>query len=248
MNNNHTYTKVTHAGRPYGARMARLYGADASDTQALGHWRAGKDSTVYKECYDNVLPMNALLANAMFNGRKHEQYHLPRGSLEPPEALINTLFPWAEEEQLALVRRQREHGLVASDIALEHFLKMLIWLRRVIVQDAAVLAIKYLSCQLFTHPPFNTPLFHSFVVGSSKTLHDAEDEARARLTILPDAIASSFRGIISNQTIQAKRDHGINQQAFADVNQRLNLLTSLVSASMGSSTRKKKVLDDFQCK
>jgi hypothetical protein len=88
--NGHTYTKSTHASRSYAARTARQYGADSSDTQALGHWKGGRDSTVYKECYDNVLPMNAMLANAMFSGTRHDLYDLPRDKLGAYFFLLNS--------------------------------------------------------------------------------------------------------------------------------------------------------------
>jgi hypothetical protein len=79
--NGHSYSKVTHAGRGYAAKKSREYGADSSDTHALGHWKSGaNDSTVYR-VYDSVLPMDSMLAVAMFNARKRENYVLVRDYL-----------------------------------------------------------------------------------------------------------------------------------------------------------------------
>lgn len=78
LHNNINISKVTHAARPYAAQTARSHGATVSGTKALGGWN---DSGSFRNCYDRHFPVDALLGAAMFNGRKPEEYFLPRDAL-----------------------------------------------------------------------------------------------------------------------------------------------------------------------
>ena len=64
-------SKVTHGGREFTAITARQHGASNYGTKAHGGW---SESGSFRECYDRVLPVDALLGAAMFNGRKPETY------------------------------------------------------------------------------------------------------------------------------------------------------------------------------
>lgn len=77
MKNDISITKVTHAGRVFAAQTARSHGASVSGTKALGCW---SESGAYA-VYDRGLPLDAMLAAAMFNGRKPENYFMPRSAL-----------------------------------------------------------------------------------------------------------------------------------------------------------------------
>lgn len=80
-------SKVTHAGRPFAAQTSRSHGASVSGTKALGGWN---ESGSFRGCYDRTFPLDALLGAGTFNGRKPEQYSLPRGELG--KSLLSTLL------------------------------------------------------------------------------------------------------------------------------------------------------------
>ncbi len=63
----------------------------------------------------------------------------------PPPELLISIFPWVEEEELALADRIVQFGKVAKDEALSYFLALLKYLRKVLIQDAAVLCSVYPS-------------------------------------------------------------------------------------------------------
>lgn len=71
-------SKVTHGGRTFAAMTARSHGASTDGTKALGGWH---EQGSFRACYDRALPVDALLASAMFNGRKPETYFLARDRL-----------------------------------------------------------------------------------------------------------------------------------------------------------------------
>ena len=110
--------------------------------------------------------------------------------------LLETIFPWVEEEQKAYEERCVEHGRKATNYALKHFLDVLVWFRSVILQDSAVLFSQYPNCALWNYAPFNTPEFKTFAQSSTDLLQRAEEEARLKLEQLPETVAASMRGVV----------------------------------------------------
>ncbi|KAF9059158.1 hypothetical protein BDP27DRAFT_1371825 [Rhodocollybia butyracea] len=70
-------SKATHAGQGYAAHTARQHGATKESVKAIG-WSAG-DS--FSACYDQALPLDALMGAAMFNGRNFASYFIARAAL-----------------------------------------------------------------------------------------------------------------------------------------------------------------------
>src|SRR6266404_8120268 len=66
------------------------------------------------------------------------------GPLEPPAELISQIFPWVEAEHRL--------GCPAQDITLRQFLHLLVWLRRVLLQDVAMLFSQKPACPVFQFP------------------------------------------------------------------------------------------------
>lgn len=109
--------------------------------KAVGGWSQG----ALHACYDHKLPVDGLLAASGFNGRKQESFFLPQDSLGklkfqgvsifvefilevPPPELLNSIFPWIEEEEIVLVDHVVRFGKVAKDEALIYFLNLLKYL------------------------------------------------------------------------------------------------------------------------
>jgi hypothetical protein len=71
-------TKATHATRHFAAQTARAHSASVTSTKALGRW---SETDAMANCYDRAIPIDALLAASMFNGRKPEEHFLARDAL-----------------------------------------------------------------------------------------------------------------------------------------------------------------------
>jgi hypothetical protein len=111
--------------------------------------------------------------------------------LEPPDDLIKQIFPWVESEQAALNTRSQQDAC-SKDIALRQFLKLLLWLRVVLLQDAAVLYMQYPHCRIFSFRPFNTKPFWDFAASSVETMTHAEAEACLAYKNLPEHLVAGL--------------------------------------------------------
>jgi Centromere DNA-binding protein complex CBF3 subunit, domain 2 len=153
---------------------------------------------------------------------------------------MKQIFPWIEQEQAALDARSVANPN-ARDFALKHFLALLKWLRRVLLQDAAVLSSSYGSLSFLTFPPFNTATFQAFASSSVPTIHQAEEEARLQLQNLPDQLAHTFRGLVTSSTLELQRMCTLQSHQITELTQTLRSLTDLVkmqSASKKSRCRR----------
>ncbi|KAF5385999.1 hypothetical protein D9615_002501 [Tricholomella constricta] len=213
--NNIEISKVTHTGRSFFVLYTRERGSAKEDTRHGGGWTA---TSSYDKSYDRVLPVAAMLAASGFNGKKQDSYFVARGQLEPPDDLCSTLFPWAESELAALDERIRILGNVATDVTLRSFLNFLQILRRIILQDAAVLFVKFPDCPLWRQAPFNRTEFREFAGTASVIIHRAEEEARHRLKDLPESVAASFRGMVMTSKMHQEQ----TREEIHDDNARLS--------------------------
>ncbi|KAF8513221.1 hypothetical protein JB92DRAFT_2830471 [Gautieria morchelliformis] len=124
-------SKVTHAMHVYAAEISHAHGTSMDDTKAL-----------------------ALLGATMFNAAKPENHALPRDCLEPPKEIVGGIFPWVEEEMEALHNRRDAHE-ECRDFALDRFLALLGFMRKILVQDLAVLFQNAPDSHIFSYEPFN---------------------------------------------------------------------------------------------
>ena len=95
------------------------------------------------QSYLTGLPLQFIRSMAGF-GTKPGKFYLPRANHAPPFTLQQQVFPWVEpwEERLRLSRQGKgwsEGGLDQEDLALEGFIKLMKYLRVVLLQDMAVL-------------------------------------------------------------------------------------------------------------
>lgn len=110
-----------------------------------------------------------------------------------------------EQEQLQLQLREKENRF-AKDIALMHFLRLMVYFRTVLIQDFAILFTKHPTCPIFKFPPFNSPCFREFVVQSSARITAVEQQSKLTLANLPRHVAETFRGAVSNLSLDQKRE------------------------------------------
>ena len=101
------------------------------------------------------------------------------------------MFPWVEKEQASLLARVRNNPLT-NDMALKQFLKLLVWLQQVLLQDAAILFSQNPTCPIFQHPIFHSATFCGYAESAHLTLADAEERAQLALKQLPDHLIQSL--------------------------------------------------------
>lgn len=155
---------------------------------------------------------------------------------EPPLELMQQVFPWIEEKQAALEARSTANPN-ARDFALKQFLTLLKWLRRVLLQDVAVLSTSsYGTIPLFAFAPFNTAAFQTFASGSATVIQRAAEDARLQLQNLPDQFAHTFRGLLANHTLEQQRIITDQNRKIEDLTQ---IITNLVGLSEMQSASKK---------
>jgi Centromere DNA-binding protein complex CBF3 subunit, domain 2 len=144
-----------------------------------------------------------------------------------------------EAEQAALHARQAS-GIKSSDIALKQFLRLLLWLRRVLLQDCAVLYSRYPSCGIFRYAPFNTPTFREFSSTSSAVILRAEEDARHALQNLPDNVVTSFRGLATDIKMDQQAQRVASDTRWDAMENRMNELSDMLGVIVGAKATKRR--------
>lgn len=165
---------------------------------------------------------------------------------EPPSTLTQLLFPWVEEEQQAYARRLEAKGRLATDICLKNFLALLVKLRRVLLQDAAVLYAKYPGCAVFGHAPFNMEEFRVFSGMSASIIEEAEQKSQLEWPGLPDTLQSALRGALHSVHIGLERDSQTMYQHQLRVEERLGAIDALVQMQFASKAQRKHAQSEFK--
>ena len=139
------HCKSTHYFRGEATRECQGQGVKRSDIQDLGRWERGS----MDNCYAMDLPIPAMRAMAGFSPH-HNNFFVKRDVMEVPPLLVKKIFPFIESEEL------EEKEKVTPNKAKLQFMKLLRYLRRVILQDACFLIRSFPR-----HPVFSHEIFHS---------------------------------------------------------------------------------------
>jgi Centromere DNA-binding protein complex CBF3 subunit, domain 2 len=156
--------------------------------------------------------------------------HLPS---EPPAELLAQVFPWVEREQAALLSRTRDNPL-SNDMALKQFLRLLIWLRKVLLQDAAVLFTQDPTFPIFRYSIFQSTTFRAFAAASQLTLTDAEEKARLAFEHLPDHLIRSLRGVLADTRMEQQQDREEHRRQLSAMDERFSRVETLLEALAGA--------------
>ncbi|CAD6948807.1 unnamed protein product, partial [Tilletia controversa] len=122
-------SKKTHLNRGGGARRAEDNGASEAQIRRAGRWSVEK----MQGCYLTGLPRESMRAMAGFSIHPGG-FFLPRGTTTPSKSLQQQIFSGVGDILL-----QVETGKLERDLAAQGFLKLLQYLRVVLIQDAVVL-------------------------------------------------------------------------------------------------------------
>ncbi|KAF7372566.1 hypothetical protein MVEN_00119200 [Mycena venus] len=214
-------SKVTHAGREFSVKTAREYEATIDGAKVLGSW---SDSGSFKPCYNRALPVDALLGVAMFDGARPEAHFLAREFLESPRELTVQIFPWVEDELLALEAREKANPF-ARDIALRQLFKLLVLFCTVVLQDGVILYKRYPDSHLFNYPPFNSIKFQQFAAASVNRLADIEAKANLALRNLPQNLVCRFQGAIAGVSLAQHAERDETRAYIQRLESQIQLLT-----------------------
>ena len=144
-------TKFTHYFRGDSTRKAEQLGVSSDDRNKQGRWSRGS----MENCYSLDLSEPSMRALAGFSPKFHN-FFIARDVLKPPPTLMHKVFP--EIDQML----QEEMEESKPNIAKLQFLKLLKYLRRVILQDACFLTEEYPNSILWKHNIFTSQEFQDF--------------------------------------------------------------------------------------
>jgi hypothetical protein len=134
----------THQGRGSAVRLAELLGVPEFDLRALGRWNV----TAMEGCYLSRLPRKAMRALAGFSPDQNN-FFLPR-DINVPDSLLSKIFPLVEQYQDAWSAKAPRN----RDLATAGFLKLLKYLRIVLLQDSISMIDLYPNLKIWKTPVF----------------------------------------------------------------------------------------------
>ena len=144
-----------------------------------------------------------------------------------PDELFNEIFP---EAQLWHQRHQSGHG-VESNIAAGGFLKLLLELHAIFVQDSVLLRKTFPSLFIFEHPLFETPAYRAYTQRFDAIYATAEEPSQHRLNaVLPELVQHMDAGF--NNVLQVQSGMGADMRAMSTDITRLNRQSTSISKVM----------------
>jgi hypothetical protein len=188
-----------HIGRAVGLVTGEMLEAEAQELKNLGNW----NPDVVESYYSAKIPLRVLRLMAG-HSREKGLVFLPRAGVKPSEELLDLVFPWASQEMEKLISRTNQNGQYATAI---NFLRMLLRLRTVILQDAAVFLLKGKNHYLFTLPVFSTPAFLKFQRDVAAYISSAKDPQETSLSTVVPGITSQLHNLHTDLTGQFNRYH-----------------------------------------
>ena len=137
-------TKQTHLMRGDSIRHAECKGLQRDERNGMGRWGMGS----MDECYARTLPVNGMRVMAGF----HKEYknYIIRRDVDPPEALLKLIFPGIDDLHGREIRKPESDQCYTKI----QFLELLMYLRKVILQDSCRLMQKYPTHPLWQHQVF----------------------------------------------------------------------------------------------
>ncbi|CAN6611856.1 hypothetical protein TRVA0_005S00122 [Trichomonascus vanleenenianus] len=243
-----TVGKVTH-NRASAVKHIVFMGVKLDDIKQYGGW-------AHESINEAYLPKVMLTAIRAFAGF-HPQYgfyHLRRDAVEPPDELKKLIFPGVDE--LLVKQKEKNKGPEHQrDLAAEQFLKLLIELRRVILQDAAILIPLHPNRQIWKHKAFKHPSFGPFAEAVREAHYDTSlahlPETERLKAVMPEIVAqfqhvhehnamhnSQMRNMsqVSDKQLEEMRrlDENMNSlsEEVANLGERMDMMQQMMQRSL----------------
>jgi hypothetical protein len=128
-----------------------------------------------------------------------------------------------------------------QDVALQHFLKALLWFRTIILQDAAVLYAQHPEASIFKFVPFTSPAFHVFASLSTSQITEVERAACTAFENFPDNLVRGLHGAITAISIEHQKSIDMNTARFDAFQQMLIQISGTDEFGQSRRSHRKKV-------
>jgi hypothetical protein len=222
-------SKVTHAGRVSGTRLAELNGVSEDQIRRGGRWNADQMTG----CYLTTLPRGFMRGIADFDPEWPASYFLPREAVAPPAALLCQVWPDLDRWQAAHLERADATEQVAPNLAAGGFLELLQRLRSVFLQDSVLWRQDFPQHPIFRDPLFQTADYRAF-----------ELSVRGALAI---AVKEDPHSLAIQKAVPALNDRlrtmtGVIQNGQVTHTQALSALEGMLVSRIGQLTS---AIDDF---
>ncbi|KAE8183507.1 hypothetical protein CF328_g8161 [Tilletia controversa] len=183
-----TTTAKTHAARKSGAQLAESGGASEASVRRAGRW----NQTTMETCYLTRLPRPVLRVHAGFHP-DGGTYFLRR-DVEPPQELLSQIFPQADAWDTAIEMGKTTRGEpVEVNIAARAFVRLLIRLRPVLLQDAVLWRRQHPHYYLWSHSLFASPAFLQYEKELLEVLAAPDTTSEDRLRTMAPLIAEQIQ-------------------------------------------------------
>ena len=214
----HSSLKKTHAGRAQGAKYAELNGVGEAQIRRAGRW----NNDTLTSCYLTHIPREFVRSMAGFNPSGGGVYYLPRARVEPPESLLQAVWPWVDQ-WLEWYDSPEDRPFPSyeayttdpqpvpsseddrMDLAGQGFLRLLVVLRIVFLQDSVILRREFPQHPLWKHEIFAREDYKRFAQDVEDSLNDIEEPEEVRLRTAVPIIAERLN--VVRQDIAQRVDH-----------------------------------------
>ena len=132
------------------------------------------------------------------------------------------------------------HNRYTEDYALWHFLHLLIFLRKVIIQDAALLFALCSDANIWTYFSFSDPQFHAFAASAPLVIRQAEEKARQAFRHVPDYLANGIRTVTTGIMVDQRQFHGRTQGQLEQMDNRMVKLEEMITQLTDSQKPRRK--------
>jgi len=186
--------KQTHLMRGDSIRHAEAVGLDREKRNPMGRWGMGS----MDNCYARSLPIDGMRVMAGFHPDV-KNYRIFRDDIDPPDSLKKMIFPGVE----FLFEEEEAKSEKDINFAKLQFLEMLLYLRKVILQDSCRLQSIYPDHKNFSHEVFSHSDYKEFKESVLKASENEFDEEKTLEERMPSVVVSLNQKI--NELIEADR-------------------------------------------
>ena len=213
----------THISRGCAARMTELKGLDEDQIRRLGHWASG----AMERHYLSALPRKGMRVMSGFSPRENS-YFIKRDCLEPPESLLQQIFPQLDNTLLL-----QQQGQADQSLSCIGFLKLLKKLREVVLQDSVFLQDCYPELFLWRHSLFRSTEYQNFKSELLNAVDVEEDPSITRMEdVMPDMCAA-----VRHQTNTITMDMSIHGTRLSRIENQLNRIETQLNREITQLNR-----------
>lgn len=234
-----------HFGRNIGAIVAELRNASPDEIKLLGNW----NPDTQEDRYSAKLPTKILKIMAGFYSGDREPYFilrykvLTRSTIKPPDELVAKIFPFAAQ-CYANVQN------VTDKPTLKAFLKLLLNMRSIIIQDVAMMLLQGRKHLLFDSiPVFHDPLFIEYQQRLAFAVNNHQNPVDTAIdVVLPglrnqlannqsqllEAVEQNRQQVHQTQTL-VEANHLLQQDQFHEFSYNMNLFARNLATNLTST-------------